>query len=84
VIWGETGTRNGATRLQLASVGWLWSRYAITELHDGDCKGADAQLYELAGAFGPEWKLDSIATELLASRFSPDGAPAWLARFTRL
>ena len=27
MIWGETGTRHGATRLQLASVSWLWSRY---------------------------------------------------------
>ena len=52
MIWGQTGTRHGATRLQLASIGWLWSRYEIKELHDGDCKGADAQLYDLAGAFG--------------------------------
>ena len=48
MIWGETGTRNGATRLQVASVGWLWSRYDIKELHDGDCIGTDAQLYHLA------------------------------------
>ena len=52
MIWGETGTRNGATRLQLASVGWLWSRYEIDCLHDGDCKGVDAQLYYLAQTFG--------------------------------
>jgi hypothetical protein len=51
LIWGETGTRDGATRLQLASVGWLWSRYAITSLHDGDCVGVDAQLYQLARTF---------------------------------
>lgn len=52
MIWGETGTREGATRLQLASVGWLWSRYEIKSLHDGDCVGVDAQLYSLARTFG--------------------------------
>lgn len=52
MIWGETGTRYGATRLQLASVGWLWSRYEIKELHNGDCVGADEQLYYLARSFG--------------------------------
>ena len=52
MIWGETGTRGGATRLQIASVGWLWSRYDIKELHDGDCVGVDAQLYHLAKVFG--------------------------------
>lgn len=51
MIWGETGTREGATRLQLASVGWLWSRYEIKGLHDGDCVGVDAQLYYLAKTF---------------------------------
>jgi hypothetical protein len=50
MIWGETGTRDGATRLQLASVGWLWSRYHITGLRDGDCVGVDAQLYHMARA----------------------------------
>jgi hypothetical protein len=50
MIWGETGTRNGATKLQVASIGWLWSRYDIKELRDGDCVGTDAQLYHLARA----------------------------------
>lgn len=50
MIWGETGTRYGATRLQVASVGWLWSRYEIKELHNGDCVGADAQLYWLVNS----------------------------------
>jgi len=52
MTWGETGTRGGATRRQIASVGWLWSRYYIKELHDGDCVGVDAQLYHLAKSFG--------------------------------
>lgn len=52
MIWGCTGTRHGASRLQLASVGWLWSRYEFKVLHNGDCVGADEQLYHLAGAFG--------------------------------
>lgn len=52
MIWGETGTRHGATRLQLASVGWLWSRYEVEQLHDGDCVGVDEQLYQVATAFG--------------------------------
>lgn len=36
--------------MQIASVGWLWSRYAIDELHDGDAVGVDTQLYWLACA----------------------------------
>jgi len=52
MIWGQTGTRKGATHLQIASVGWLWSRYPITELHTGDCIGVDEQLYHLGRAFG--------------------------------
>jgi hypothetical protein len=52
MIWGQTGTRDGATRLQLASVGWLWSRYPIDDLHDGDARGVDAQLSGLAKVFG--------------------------------
>ena len=51
MIWGETGSRHGATRLQLASVGWLWSRYEIEQLHDGDCVGVDAQLFDLGMLF---------------------------------
>jgi hypothetical protein len=54
MIWGETGTREGATRRQVAAVGWLWSRYHITGLHDGDCLGTDAQLYHLARAMDLE------------------------------
>lgn len=50
--WGQTGTRAGGTSLQLASVSWLWATHEITELHDGDCIGADAQLYYLARVFG--------------------------------
>jgi len=52
MIWGETGTRHGATRLQVASVGWLWSRYPFEGLHDGDSVGVDEQLYHLALIMG--------------------------------
>lgn len=52
MIWAATGTRYGATSFQLASVGWVWSRYGITELHDGDAIGVDEQLYYLGRAFG--------------------------------
>lgn len=51
MIWGETGTREGAKNRQLASVAWLFAKYGITSLHDGDCKGVDSQLYDLAVAF---------------------------------
>ena len=52
MIWGVTGTRHGATNPQLVSVAWLWNKYTITGLHNGDCKGVDAQAFFLAKAFG--------------------------------
>ena len=52
LIWGETGSRNGATQRQIASVAFLWAKYGIEELHDGDCKGVDSQLFSLAMIFG--------------------------------
>jgi len=52
MIWAATGTRHGGTPYQIASVGWLWSRYGIKELHDGDSIGVDEQLYYLGHAFG--------------------------------
>lgn len=51
MIWGETGTRDGAQPRQLASVAWLFAKYGIKTLHDGDCKGVDSQLFDLAKAF---------------------------------
>ena len=51
MIWGETGTRLGGTPRQIASVGWLWARFGIKRLHDGDCIGADEQLWHLGQAF---------------------------------
>ncbi len=51
LIWGVTGTRNGATVYQLASVAWLWSRYGIDVQHNGDCVGSDEQLYRIGRAF---------------------------------
>lgn len=51
MIWGETGTREGAEARQLASVAWLFAKYGIKTLHDGDCVGVDSQLYDLAQAF---------------------------------
>lgn len=51
MIWGETGTRQGATKYQVASVAWLWAKYGIFRLHNGDCIGVDEQLFHLASAF---------------------------------
>lgn len=48
MIWGETGSREGATHRQIASTAYLWAKHGITELHDGDCVGVDTQLYWLA------------------------------------
>ena len=52
MIWGNTGTRHGATSAQLVSVSWLWNKYTITGLHNGDCKGFDTQAFYLGKAFG--------------------------------
>ena len=52
LIWGTTGTRHGGTNPQLVSVAWLFNKYTITGLHDGDCKGADTQVFFIAKAFG--------------------------------
>lgn len=54
MIWGQTGTRHGGTPYQIASVAWLWAKYGIKVLHDGDCQGVDAQLYHLAKSFGTQ------------------------------
>lgn len=51
MIWGETGTRRGGTYRQITSVSWLWAKFNITRLHDGDCVGVDEQLWHLAKAF---------------------------------
>ena len=51
MIWGETGSRHGATSAQIVSVAWLWNKYGLTTLHDGDCRGVDSQLFFLAKAF---------------------------------
>jgi SAM-dependent methyltransferase len=41
---------------------------------------------ELTAAFdaGGEWSMSSVSPESLQTRFSPNGAPAWLAKVTRL
>ena len=54
MIWGETGSRHGATNAQLVSVVWLWYKYGIYSLHNGDCKGFDSQTFFMAKAFGAE------------------------------
>lgn len=48
MIWGETGTRLGAPHHQIAAVAWLWAKYGIERLHNGDCVGVDEQLWYLA------------------------------------
>jgi len=51
MIWGETGTRLGATHRQIATVAWLWAKWGLDRLHNGDCIGVDEQLYYLVKAF---------------------------------
>lgn len=78
MIWGETGTREGVTPLQLASVGWLFSRYLIHELHDGDCVGADEQVYWLAGAFDAGVVLHPPIVSTYRAYLEPMGRnPSW-------
>ncbi|MGH7238521.1 MAG: hypothetical protein ACREHG_00490, partial [Candidatus Saccharimonadales bacterium] len=50
LVWGETGTRKGATSFQIGAIGWLWAKYGIVRLHNGDCVGVDEQLFYLAKA----------------------------------
>ena len=50
MVLGFTGTQKGMTAKQIKTLrGLLW--YA-TEIHLGDCHGADAQAHEEAGHFG--------------------------------
>jgi hypothetical protein len=63
MIWGETGTRNGVTHRQLASAAWLFAKYGIERLHDGDCVGADEQLFYLAKALDIEVTLHPPTNE---------------------
>ena len=63
MIWAVTGTRHGATPFQLASVGWLFSRYEIKTLHDGDAIGVDEQVYYLARAFKAQIEIHPPAND---------------------
>lgn len=48
MIIGFTGTRHGMTSEQWQRVFKLISYYAPTELHHGDCFGADAEAHDIA------------------------------------
>ena len=47
MILGFTGTSKGMTQRQRATVRYLLGELQVTELHHGDCVGADAEVHEL-------------------------------------
>jgi hypothetical protein len=49
---GFTGTRHGLTARQLTVLRRVLITYRVTEVHHGDCVGADAQLHDLAVSMG--------------------------------
>lgn len=52
VIVGFTGTRNGMTKPQREVVEALLGNPAVTEVHHGDCVGADSEFHEIAWRLG--------------------------------
>lgn len=48
MIIGFTGTKRGMTQRQRATVRYLLAELQMTELHHGDCVGADAQAHQEA------------------------------------
>jgi len=48
---GFTGTQEGMSEKQMATVWWLLGR-GPGEIHHGDCIGADAQIHEMAKGLG--------------------------------
>lgn len=49
---GFTGTREGMTEAQWSGVWAVLHQMQVTELHHGDCVGADAQAHQLAQHMG--------------------------------
>ena len=52
MIVGFTGTQTGMTDAQWIAVRALLSQLRTTEVHHGDCVGADAEFHEIARAYG--------------------------------
>jgi hypothetical protein len=48
MILGFTGTREGLTPFQRAALVTFLVSTRLTEIHHGDCRGADAELHEMA------------------------------------
>lgn len=48
MILGFTGTRHGMTERQRAAVSEYLDKYGPTEIHVGDCKGADSEFLDAA------------------------------------
>ena len=52
MIIGFTGTSTGMTQKQIATVRYLFTELQVTELHHGECCGADGQANRIAIELG--------------------------------
>lgn len=57
MVIGFTGTRQGMTEPQKEALLELLQKYNPTEVHHGDCIGADSQFHDLISANFPQCKI---------------------------